>query len=76
MRAYEGAATLLHGMDSFTHPDLMADSGGGSHFKKKKKKKKKKKNPPCIHCIRLEGREGRHHGAWRQLQATVELLLL
>lgn len=26
MRTYEGAATLLHGTDSFTHPDLMVDN--------------------------------------------------
>lgn len=26
MRTYEGAATLLHGTDSSTHPDLMVDN--------------------------------------------------
>ena len=54
MRAYEGAATLLHGMDSFTHPDLMADSGGGAHFKKKKEKEEEKK--PAMHSLYQAGR--------------------
>lgn len=72
VRTYEGAATLLHGMDSFTHPDLMADNVEGGLFLN-------------VHALTLTGYKiesetpARHFlcslKAWQQLQAIIKLLL-